>query len=328
MNQTEPLSRYNRLFTRDADELEDFLAKKDLGVEVPTKQARTPSLNAMINAFYLPGTYVSFLRYQAPVALIAAGDRPDFSLSLPAAGTFCAHIGNEQIHGGHNIGSLGSPTTDQRTVLNELSSRYGISISQSTMVQQLESLLGKPLTEPLRFAPKVDLNNTAGQSLISLIQLLVNDLNQEDSSFDKPLVANQFEQLLTSILLTHQSHNYSGCLAEPTPAPASKDVKRVLDYIHAHLHEPITLPELVAISGVAGRSLHAHFRRFTGKSPLVYVTEQRLARARGDLMQAKQNETVTEIATRWGFSQLGRFSGVYRKTYGESPVETLRRAQK
>ena len=323
-----PLSRYNRLHTRNADELEDFLAKKDLGVEVPSQKTRhAPPLNAVINAFYLPGAYVSYLRYRAPVALVASGDRPDYSLSLPAAGTFCALIGTKQIHGGYRTGTLGSPTLDQRTVLNEESSRYGISISQAAMVRQLESLLGYPLTEPLRFTPKVDLDNTAGRSLQSLVQLMVDDLSREDSGFDQPLVATQFEQLLISILLSQQPNNYTSRLLAPTPAPASRDVKRVLDYVHEHLQEPISLADLVEVSGVAGRSLHAHFRRFTGTSPLAYVTEQRLARTRNDLRTAEPGETVTTIATRWGFTQLGRFSGIYRKTYGETPVETLRSAQ-
>ena len=324
---TEPLSRYNRLYTRDLGELEHFLAGKDLGVEVPARKSHTPQLDAVINAFYLPNTYVSFLRYQAPVALIAHGDRLDFSLSLPAKGTFCAHIGTEQIHGGRNIGTLGSPTFDQRTVLSEASSRYGISISQAVFVRQLESLLGRPLTEPLRFMPKVVLDGIAGRSLRSLIGLLVDDLSREESGYDQPVVTTQFEQLLTAILLAHQPHNYTGRLTEPAPAPASRDVKRVLDYVHAHLQEPIALPDLVKVSGVSGRSLHAHFRRFTGKSPLAYVAGQRLARARDDLMRAGQDETVTVIATRWGFTQLGRFAGIYRRTYGESPCETLRCAQ-
>lgn len=324
----EPLSRYNRLHTRHADELEDFLAKKDLGVELPAQRLRrTPPLHAVINAFYLPSTYVSYLHYRAPVSLIARGDRPDYSLSLPAEGTFSAQIGAAQVQGGYRTGTLGSPTLDQRTVLNEQSSRYGISISQAALVRQLESLLGCPLTEPLCFTPKVDLDNTAGRSLQSLIQLMVDDLSQDDSGFNQPLMATQFEQLLISMLLSQQPHNYTHRLATPAPTPASRDVKRVLDYVHAHLHEPITLTDLVEISGVAGRSLQAHFRRFTGQSPLAYVTAQRLARARGDLRQAKPSETVTTIATRWGFTQLGRFAGVYRKTYGETPVETLRHSQ-
>ena len=45
--------------------------------------------------------------------------------------------------------------------------------------------------------------------------------------------------------------------------------------------------------------------------------EEHLLSARG------QPVTVTEIATDFGFAELGRFSVEYRKVFGESPSETL-----
>jgi AraC-like DNA-binding protein len=35
--------------------------------------------------------------------------------------------------------------------------------------------------------------------------------------------------------------------------------------------------------------------------------------------------SVTDIALRWGFNHLGRFSQLYRERYGEKPLATLRR---
>jgi len=35
---------------------------------------------------------------------------------------------------------------------------------------------------------------------------------------------------------------------------------------------------------------------------------------------------VTEIATQWGFTHMGRFSIEYRLRFGESPSETLSRS--
>jgi AraC-like DNA-binding protein len=58
-----------------------------------------------------------------------------------------------------------------------------------------------------------------------------------------------------------------------------------------------------------------------------YVRDRRLERARDQLAVALPSDgiTVTEVAERWGFGHLGNFSGSYRKRFGESPSQTLRR---
>jgi AraC-like DNA-binding protein len=54
----------------------------------------------------------------------------------------------------------------------------------------------------------------------------------------------------------------------------------------------------------------------------------RLSQVRGALLSARgQLVTVTEIATDFGFGELGRFSVEYRKVFGESPSQTLHPAR-
>jgi AraC-like DNA-binding protein len=53
----------------------------------------------------------------------------------------------------------------------------------------------------------------------------------------------------------------------------------------------------------------------------------RLSQARRALLGADaKRATVTEIATCFGFVELGRFSVEYRKVFGESPSQTLHQA--
>jgi AraC-like DNA-binding protein len=74
---------------------------------------------------------------------------------------------------------------------------------------------------------------------------------------------------------------------------------------------------------VSGRTLYSGFQKFRGTSPMRGV---RMERARHDLQDPDQPRSVTEVATRWGFFQLGRFAAEYCKRYGEYPATTLRRA--
>jgi len=95
--------------------------------------------------------------------------------------------------------------------------------------------------------------------------------------------------------------------------------------MRANLDAAIGLAEIVAASGVPGRTLLQHFRDFKGSSPMRYLRIARYEKVREALHRAEPEEGITEVAAKWGFTHMGRFSVEYRKRFGESPSETLRR---
>ena len=105
------------------------------------------------------------------------------------------------------------------------------------------------------------------------------------------------------------------------------DLQRAAHYIDAHLDDSLTIGEVAAAAGVAGRTLHKHFHDEHGTSPMRYVRDCRFTQVRQALLQAGPQDSVTTIAFHWGFCHLGRFSVEYRKRYGETPSETLRRGR-
>ena len=96
-------------------------------------------------------------------------------------------------------------------------------------------------------------------------------------------------------------------------------------FIDACSADPIGLAEIAAAAQLSPRALQAAFRRHLGTTPLGHLRSVRLARAHADLLAARRGDgqTVSEIANRWGFSQLSRFAHDYRTRYGQSPRETL-----
>jgi len=95
--------------------------------------------------------------------------------------------------------------------------------------------------------------------------------------------------------------------------------------MQANLDAAIGLPEIVVASGVPGRTLLQHFRDFKGVSPMRYLRTTRYQKVRDALHRAEPEEGITEIAAKWGFTHMGRFSVEYRRRFGESPSATLRR---
>ena len=91
--------------------------------------------------------------------------------------------------------------------------------------------------------------------------------------------------------------------------------------------KPASIAELCRNAAVTPRTLSRAFRAVCGTTPYRYLQELRLTEVRRALSSGSDAANVTEVATRFGFRELGRFSAQYREAFGESPSETKRRAR-
>jgi AraC-like DNA-binding protein len=78
--------------------------------------------------------------------------------------------------------------------------------------------------------------------------------------------------------------------------------------------------------GYSARALQLAFAQNLGLGVARYVRLVQLHHAR-DALRGAEVATVSAAATRYGLWHFGRFSVEYRRIYGESPSETLRRAR-
>lgn len=98
---------------------------------------------------------------------------------------------------------------------------------------------------------------------------------------------------------------------------------RIDRLIDENRHTPIGLQELCEKSGMAMRTIEAIVRRRMQMTAHAYLQLRRLRFARTALLNPSGLTNVTGIAMTYGFTHLGRFSSIYRNTYGELPSETL-----
>src|SRR5262244_3894467 len=104
-------------------------------------------------------------------------------------------------------------------------------------------------------------------------------------------------------------------------------VDRALWVTRRHAEEPIRIAKICHAAGVSPRTLLRAFRAVHGAAPYRYLCSLRLLEARRILSSTAGNPpTVTEVATRLGFVELGRFAAAYRAAFGECPSDTLRRS--
>ncbi|GAA1493287.1 helix-turn-helix transcriptional regulator [Curtobacterium herbarum] len=117
-----------------------------------------------------------------------------------------------------------------------------------------------------------------------------------------------------------------GLVTEPRrEASVSAAVRRATAWVDEHRREPITVQDIAAAARLSPRGLSLAFRRERGQTPMEYVRLARVDGARADLLAGDptRGDTVAGIAADWGFSNAGRFTALYRRTYGEAPRRTL-----
>ena len=103
-------------------------------------------------------------------------------------------------------------------------------------------------------------------------------------------------------------------------------VARFEEIARADLERLVQASELARAAGVTLRTLERAVHGVHATTPLEFLRALRLTEARHTLSTSGSATTVTEVATRFGFRELGRFAGEYRDRFGESPSETLRRS--
>lgn len=101
-------------------------------------------------------------------------------------------------------------------------------------------------------------------------------------------------------------------------------VRQAEAYLKLQLENPYDSRALSRHLGVGERQLERLFRDAYGHGPCHWHQLARLNLARSALRHARGPVGVTEVATRFGFAHLGRFSVMYRDVFGESPRDTLR----
>jgi len=106
----------------------------------------------------------------------------------------------------------------------------------------------------------------------------------------------------------------------------TRRLRLAAEYVHTYVDQAITPKDIAAAAQLHPRSLQQQMHDHLGSSPSAYVRGVRLDRARLDLLAAKPGEAlVSEIAKRWNFGNLGRFSNAYFARFGEYPRDTLAR---
>ncbi|MBF4613022.1 helix-turn-helix transcriptional regulator [Curtobacterium sp. VKM Ac-1376] len=121
---------------------------------------------------------------------------------------------------------------------------------------------------------------------------------------------------------------FGGAAPEPRQQQATRTattVQQAQAWIAEHCDRQLQLADVCDAVGVSSRTLQENFMQHAGTSPMAYLLRVRLDRVRIALQLAEASQTtVADVAHRWGFRHMGRFSSTYFQRFDEYPKKTLR----
>ena len=200
--------------------------------------------------------------------------------------------------------------------------RLNLWVNAQALTRCLERMLGQRLDKPLVFGPEQSWPLGVAGSLRRLVRYVAEELTDPYSMFAGGVGAAAFEDLVIRTLLEGATHNYTERLARPPGAPPPHAVQRALAFMRENVSQPITVEGIAHAAGCSARALAAAFRTERERTVTSVLRDLRLDAAREVLAAGNPAVKVADVAARLGFSNPGRFAGLYRERFGEMPLHT------
>ncbi|MFD3518636.1 AraC family transcriptional regulator [Streptomyces sp. NPDC058657] len=264
------------------------------------------------------------LGWGAPVE-VAAGELPDFyNVHIPLAGE-----GTVLVAGGEVTApcSVAGPGMTLGMSLSAGADTLILYVPQAAVDEAFAAQTGEPPAAALRFAPALADGDPAVAAWLETARAFAR-FAASPFAVRSPLATAHFEQVLVHGLVDLQSHDHFAVLPAHAHPALPRAVRRAMAYCEEHVGEAVSVADMAAAARISPRTLQDRFRIDLGTTPAAHLRRVRLDRVHQDLLRIADGSasgTVAEVATRWGFTHLGRFAAYYRETYGQAPSRTAER---
>lgn len=98
-------------------------------------------------------------------------------------------------------------------------------------------------------------------------------------------------------------------------------IGRAIAWITQNFREKLNINELAEETGMSSSSLHEHFRRVTGMTPLQFQKQLRLQDARSLMLIEDMDATTAAFCV--GYESASQFNREYRRHFGEPPARDI-----
>jgi AraC-like DNA-binding protein len=309
------------------DDLDEFLPLVHQAFGVPRSHPVGPKPRRRpyeLRGLREPQFTIGLLRNAIGVSIDGSHLGGSYFINFGVSGTVLSERGGDRLVNCPEIAAVFNPGDDHLLLPDrDGTETLGIRLDHALVARELAMLLGREPDGPVAFDFALDLTGQRTAALRPVIDALLSQLDAGHEVLQHPAVRlSQVRTFVTTLLLTHE-HSFSDQLRHGHSPPRPRNLRGALGFIEAHLAEPMTLGDIARAAGCSARTLNDAFHEHFAVSPMARVRQLRLDAARAELLGG--GASVTEVAGRWGFSHLSRFSGAYHERFGELPSQTLRR---
>lgn len=266
----------------------------------------------------LPGLAV--LREQSPFALRRQGVLQELAYSFFMPIRPCGPV---YFHGQrapeHSIFSGRADAVDLITL--GPTRLVAIVVERELLKPLWQSLYHKPLAAWLEQARVLDTQAAKSRYLLRLHQTVLQQLAAPSRPIPEAIQRRWRDDLLLEWIEALPAQVNARSVYKPQQR--KKLVDRACDWFLARSDSPPTLLQLCTVIGVSRRQLDYCFQDALGIAPAQYLRWVRLNKVRQALCSTEAQQTVRDVATRWGFWHLSQFAQDYRNAFGELPSATL-----
>jgi AraC-like DNA-binding protein len=158
----------------------------------------------------------------------------------------------------------------------------------------------------------------ADKALAHLLERIRREGEQRQPFFREQCAASLVEILIALVRHSRGLPHDQGYPADlPEGALSDPVARRGVDYLHRHYGRPLTLRELSRVLGVGERHLRERVELALGQSPLRYLAQYRIDRAK-DLI-AHRELALKDVAARTGFKNIHHFTRTFARLVGMPP---------
>lgn len=160
------------------------------------------------------------------------------------------------------------------------------------------------------FSGLLNLNENGFKRLMTQCCQILHTLNQ-DCAGKKTLIRNHVLSMLSCFLMEYRA------LVPPLEKSGSR-ISTIMFYIQNNFKKHITISDLAEKFYISKSRLYEIFREGTGTSLSLYMNKLRLQKAKMLLLTTRQN--ITQVALDSGFQDISYFNRLFKKNYGDSPL--------